>query len=598
MTASELPRRAAIPSEERWRVEDLYPDQEHWEEDFALVRRELEKAPAHRDLGKSAAALLAALRFQDEVGERLERVFVYAHLRHDEDRTDSAHQGLLERARSLLVAAQGALAFITPAVLDIPPERLEEFLARESGLELYRHKLEDIQRLRTHVRGAAEEELLAQAGELAMAPATVFRLLNDADLSFPQVRDEAGQEVALSHGRFLRFMESRDRRVRREAFEAMYAAYGHNVNTFAGLLNSSVKKDAFFARARRYPGALAAALDADRVPEAVYANLIDAVHAQLPQLHRYLALRRRLLGVDELQMYDLYVPLFPAQDRTIPYARAAETVREGMAPLGEEYARVLAEGLASGWVDVAENAGKASGAYSSGAYGVHPYVLLNYQGTLHDVFTLAHEMGHALHTHLSARRQPFVYADYSIFVAEVASTVNETLLLHHLLDTAADDAMRRYLLNHHLEQFRTTVFRQVMFAEFERSIHAWVEQGGALTPDYLRRAYRELVTAYHGPEVVPDEGIELEWARIPHFYSAFYVYKYATGFSAATALAGRILSGNAADRDCYLGFLGRGSSDYPVELLRGAGVDMAYPQPVAECLAAFAAALDRLEGLS
>ena len=593
--AQKLPRRDEVPPQHKWHTEDLYPDTEAWEQDFARVAEALPAAASFHPLGESAGKLLGALRWQDQVGERLERVYTYAHLRRDEDAGDSAGQTLVERAKGLYVQYLGATSFFTPEILGIDPGDLERFLADQPGLQLYRHKLDEIGRMRPHVLSAPEEAILAGTAELAMAPATVFRLLNDADLRFPSILDEANVPVELTKGRYTTFLESRDRRVRRDAFQTLYGAYGERANTIAGLLNAGVKKDVFYARTRRYDGALEAALDADRVPVSLYDSLIAAIHAGLPQLARYLRLRRKLLGLDELHMYDLYVPMVPDVEWQITYEEAARLVEAGLAALGEDYGRILTEGLSSGWVDVVESQGKAGGAYSTGAYGVHPYVLLNHQPNLNSVFTLAHEMGHALHTHHSNERQPYVYADYSIFVAEVASTLNESLLLHHLLATTQDRKKRLYLLNHSLEQFRTTVYRQVMFAEFEKLIHRQVEAGEALTPDSLKRTYRALNETYYGAQVVVDDEIALEWSRIPHFYSAFYVYKYATGFSAATALAVGILRDGAPARDRYLEFLSSGGSDHPVALLQKAGVDLTTPAPVRAALTVFEATLDEME---
>ncbi len=592
-----LPRRDEVPPQYKWRTADLYPDAAAWEKDFAWVAEALPAAASFHPLGEFAGKLLGALRWQDLVGERLERVYTYAHLRRDEDAGDSAGQTLVERAKGLYVQFLGATSFFTPEILATSAENLERFELEQPDLQLYRHKLEEIGRMRAHVLSAPEEAILAGTVELAMAPTTVFRLLNDADLRFPSIQNETGVAVELTKGRYASFLENRDRRVRRDAFETLYGAYGDRVNTIAGLLNASVKKDVFYARTRHYESALEAALDADRVPVSLYDSLIAAIHAGLPHLSRYLRLRRKLLGLDELHMYDLYVPMIPEIEWKTSYEESTHMVQDGLAALGESYGMVLAKGLSSGWVDVLENQGKASGAYSTGAYGIHPYVLLNHQPNLNSVYTLAHEMGHALHTYYSSERQPYVYAEYSIFVAEVASTLNESLLTRHLLANTKDRTRRLYLLNYHLEQFRTTVYRQVMFAEFEKLIHQQVEAGEVLTPDSLNRTYRALNETYYAAGAVVDDEIALEWSRIPHFYSAFYVYKYATGFSAATALASGILREGDPARERYLKFLSSGGSDYPVELLQKAGVDLTTPAPVEAALNVFAETLDELEGL-
>jgi len=432
---------------------------------------------------------------------------------------------------------------------------------------------------------------------LAEAPSNIFTMANNADLKFPFIRDEQNRMVELTKGNYIQFMESSDRRVRQEAFTALYQTYKKQINTWAATLNASVKVDVFFAKAHKYPNAAEASLDDDNVTISVYDNLIETVHEFLPELHRYVRLRKKAMAVDELHMYDIYVPMVPEVQLSVSYEQAKEMIMEGLKPLNEEYLALLATGFSSSWIDVYENEGKTSGAYSWGTYRTHPYVLLNYQETLDAMFTVAHEMGHSLHTHFSNREQPHIYSGYKIFVAEVASTLNEILVMEHLLETTQDPKLLTYILNHYLEQFRGTVFRQTMFAEFERIIHAEVEKGGALTAESLSEIYLALNAQYYGPDITLDEDISLEWARIPHFYSGFYVYKYATGFSAAAALARKILEEGQPAVDRYITFLSSGSSDYPLELLRKAGVDMETPQPVRDSLQVFSGLLDRLEAL-
>jgi oligoendopeptidase F len=597
-----LPPREAIPEADRWRVEDIFPTDAAWEEAFRALEADVGRAAAFRGrLGEGPQVLLEALRAQDDMGQRLERLYAYAFLRRDEDARVGRYQEMGDRVARLATAVEAAWAFFDPEVLALPEEALRGWLANPpsgaEGLAIYRHRLDNLLRQKPHVLSPAEEALLARVGELARAPETAFDMLNDADIRFPTVRDEAGREVELTKARYLRFLESHDRRVRRDAFEALYATYGRHRNTLGALLGASVRRDWFYAETRRYPSSLAMALDADNVPVAVYDQLVAAVRAHLGDLHRYLRLRRRVLGLERLHMYDLYVPLVRRPERHIPYPEAVRTVEAGLRALGEEYVRRYRDAIASRWVDVYENQGKAGGAYSWGVYGVHPFVLLNYQGTVDHVFTIAHEFGHALHSQLAQETQPYPYAGHSIFVAEVASTVNEALLMHHLLQSARDREERAYLVNHYLEEFRGTVFRQVMFAEFERRIHEVVESGGALTADNLSSIYRELNLAYYGAEVEVDPEIDLEWARIPHFYRAFYVYKYATGFSAAQALAEAVRrEGEPAVRR-YLDFLRSGSSKYPVDLLREAGVDMTRPEPVERALGVFAELVGELERL-
>ena len=489
------------------------------------------------------------------------------------------------------------MSYIQPEILAIPTEELEKLQQSEQGLEHYRLLLEEITRYKPHTLSASEEAIMAQVSELASAPGKIFGMLNNADIKFPMITNEKGEEVELTKGRYTQFMESKDRRVRKEAFEALYATYGKHRNTIAATLASVVKRDVFYARTRKYESALKASLFADNIDQSVYDNLIETVRDHLPLMHRYVALRKKLLGLDELHMYDLYVPMVQEVEMEIPYEQAVSTIKEALQPLGEDYGKVLEEGFTSGWIDVYENEGKTSGAYSWGAYTTHPYVLMNYQDNVNNMFTLAHEMGHALHSYYSNKTQPYTYADYRIFVAEVASTLNEALLMNHMLEKTTDKAERLYLINYYLEQFRGTLFRQTMFAEFEKLIHANSEKEVPLTADSLSEWYRELNVAYHGDEMIVDEQIDLEWARIPHFYNNFYVYKYATGFSAATALSKQILEEGHPAVERYLSFLKSGGSDYPLNLLKKAGVDMTSPQPIKDALAVFKDLLDELEEL-
>ncbi|MCL6581587.1 MAG: oligoendopeptidase F [Firmicutes bacterium] len=595
-TKGELPRREEVPAELKWRLEDIYATEEEWEQGFAELRRLLPELRSYQGrLMESPRTLLAALRLADRVGELLLDLYAYARMRRDEDNTVTRYQGMTDRAAALRSDCGAALAFMVPEILAADPAKVETWLGSDEDLALYRHRLHDILRRRPHTLSAELEELLAQTEVMAEGPQTIFTMLARADLKFPTVKDEEGQEVPLSEGRYHTFMLCGDRRVRRDAFTALYETYGRYENTWAAIYSASVRKDVFYSRARRFASSLEAALHEDNIPPAVYRNLVQAVRRHLPALHRYMSVRRRRLGVDTLHMYDLYVPIVAQADREVPYEEATRTVLAALRPLGEEYLAALRNGLAGGWVDVLENKGKTTGAYSWGTYGSHPFVLLNYQGTLHDVFTLAHEMGHAMHSYFTWASQPFVYADYSSFVAEVASTLNENLLLHHLLEHTEDEAERLYLLNQHLEDFRTTVFRQTMFAEFELLTHERVESGEALTPEFLKGVYRDLNAAYYGPEVHIDEEIALEWARVPHFYRPFYVYKYATGYSAATALAEQVLREGDPAAGRYLEFLKAGGSDYPIEVLKRAGVDMTTPEPVERALEVFERLVGEME---
>jgi len=594
-----LPARPEIPDKYKWRLEDIYARDAHWEKDFQQIQKLTGEVAAYRGkLGQDARNLLEALRAQERLEELNEKVYTYARMRRDENNTNPVYQSLTDRADSLNTLVQTALSFYVPEILAIPPETLERFRQGEPGLALYRFVLEDLLRQRKHVLSAAEEQILAQAGEVAQAPSNIFKMINNADMIFPSIRDEEGKEAALTHGSFIRFMESGDRRVRGEAFSSLYSAYRKQKNTIAATLSSSVKKDVFYARVRKFPSALQASLFSDNILPEVYDNLIQTVRSNLSSMHRYVDLRKKLLGLPELHMYDLYTPIVKDVQWDISYPEAVEMVKDGLSPLGRDYGETVARAFESGWVDIYENQGKTSGAYSWGPYGTHPYILMNYQNTLNNVFTLAHEMGHAMHSYYSYREQPYTYAHYKIFTAEVASTVNESLMMDYFLKKAVERDKKIYLLNYYLEQFRGTVFRQTMFAEFEKIIHAKTEAGEALTGELLNGIYRQLNVDYYGPGIIVDEEIDLEWARIPHFYTAFYVYKYATGFSAAAALTRRILKEGEPAVAQYLSFLKKGGSDYPLNLLRSAGVDMATPRPVQEGIDVFAQLLEQIETMT
>ncbi|MGG4494621.1 oligoendopeptidase F [Brevibacillus reuszeri] len=593
-----LPKRSDVPAEYKWRLEDIYPSDADWEKDVQKGKQLADQIAALKGtLGQSGKNLLQALTLQDELLKTLDQVYVYARMRRDEDNANSTYQGLTDRATGLSTQAYGAISYIQPEILAISNDELQKWIEEEAGLAHYRILLDEIMRFQPHTLSSEEEALLANMSELASAPSKIYGMLNNADMKFPMITDENGEEVELTKGRYIQFMESKDRRVRKEAFEALYETYGKFRNTIAASLTSAIKGDVFYARTRKYPSALYAALFADNVDLSVYDNLIATVREHLPLMHRYIALRKKLLGVDELHMYDLYVPIVPEVEMNIPYDQAVSTIKEALHPLGEEYGSILEEGFSNGWIDVYENAGKTSGAYSWGAYTTHPFVLMNYQDNVNNMFTLAHEMGHALHSYHSNHAQPYTYADYKIFVAEVASTLNEALLMNHLLETTTDKKQRMYLINYYLEQFRGTVFRQTMFAEFEKIVHAKEEQEEPLTADSLSEIYRKLNVAYHGPDMVVDEEVDLEWARIPHFYRNFYVYKYATGFSAATSLSKQILEEGQPAVDRYLQFLKGGSSDYPLNLLKTAGVDMTSAAPIAEALSVFKGLLEEMEQL-
>jgi oligoendopeptidase F len=550
------------------------------------------------DFQKSAANILEVLQLKDAIGMVLDKLYVYARMHKDEDNANSLYQGMTDRIQGLATEAGGVISFIVPALVTLKSEQLRQYLDQLPELRIYSRFFEEIERQKAHILSEAEEKILAESADLADSSGMIFGMLDNADLKFPYIRDENGEEAELTKGRYSKFIESPDRRVRQDAFKALYDSYGKLRNTLGATLNSSVKSDIFYAKVRRFKSALQASLDGDNIPETVYERLIEVVHGFLPELNRYLRLRKKLLGLDDLHMYDLYTPLLPEYRKNFEYHEAKQLVLEGLSPLGEEYIKLARHGLESGWVDVYENEGKTSGAYAWGAYETHPYILLNYQGKLRDVFTIAHEMGHAMHSYYSNHSQPYINAGYRIFVAEVASTVNEALLMEDLLRKTEDRLEKEYLINQYLEQFRTTVFRQTMFAEFEKIIHQEVENGGALTTDWLTDCYLELNRQYYGQETVIDPEIGLEWSRIPHFYTGFYVYKYATGYAAAIALSRRILEQGGEARLQYLGFLKGGDSDYPLNLLRRAGVDMESPAPVEAALNVFKQLIDELAGLT
>ena len=602
MTDRKLNTREEADARCKWAIEDLYKDDEDWKRDYELLKSRIPELTKFRGrLGESAEVLLSMQKLSDELNQLLEKVYVYANQRLHENTDNSTYQNLASQAQGLLVELSESLSFVEPELMELPDGIIETFLDENEELSVYRQYFENIIRQKKHVLPTEQEQLLAAMGEVAESPKDIFSMFNNADIRFPEITGEDGHPVQVTHGRYMSLMQSRNRQVRKDAFEAMYGVYGDWRNTLAAMYRANVKQEAFLAKAHKYTSDLEAALDGSHIPVKVYEQLIEAVHESMPLMYRYMKLRKKLLGVEELHMYDLYVPVIEQDHSEIPFEQAKKTVLEGLAPMGEEYLHLLREGFDHGWIDVYENQGKRTGAYSWGAYGTHPYVLLNYQGTLHDVFTLAHEMGHALHSWYSDEHQPYIYAGYRIFVAEVASTCNEALLIHYLMEQskkAGDQKKTMYLMNYFLEQFRTTLFRQTMFAEFEKITHGLQEQGETLTADRLCEIYYDLNKLYFGEEICVDQEIAMEWARIPHFYTPFYVYQYATGFSAAIALSKQILEQGAPAVERYKKFLKGGSSMYPLELLKMAGVDMEQKAPVQDALAVFAQYLDEMERLA
>ena len=595
METNKIPARADVPEKDKWAIQDLFATDDDWRASLAKAKEFIPRITAFRGrLAESGAVLLSFFRLDDEISLAFDALVHYAQRRSDEDTRVAAYQEMVSQVTRFAVEIQSAAAFETPELLAISDEDMNRLYAEEPELELYRLNIDRIRRRREHVLSDKEEAILAAAGEMAASPDDIYSMLNDADLKFPDATDKDGNKHPVTHGTFIPLMQSYDRVLRKSAFDSLYSVYGQFRNTSAATLSAQLKQLLFFANVRKYPSTLDAALDGNEVPTEIYRNLIDAVHRSFAPMYRYVALRKKLLGVDELHMYDLYVPVVDGVEMKFTFEEAKEIALKALAPLGEDYLNLLREGFANGWIDVYENEGKRSGAYSAGAR-VHPYVLLNFKGTLDDVFTLVHEMGHSIHSYLSNKTQPTAYQDYVIFVAEVASTCNEALLMEYLLSVTTDKKERAYLINHFLEQFRGTLYRQTMFAEFELAANEMTQRGEGTTAEALCAMYKKLNEQYFGPAMNVDEEISLEWARIPHFYYDYYVYQYATGYAAAIALSRRILrEGEPAVKD-YLGFLSGGCSADPITLLRGAGVDMASPKPIEDATKLFDEMISEME---
>ena len=595
METNKIPARADVPAKDKWAIQDLFATDDDWRAALAKAKEFIPRITAFRGrLAESGAVLLSFFRLDDEISLAFDALVHYAQRRSDEDTRVAAYQEMVSQVTRFAVEIQSAAAFETPELLAISDEDMNRLYAEAPELELYRLNIDRIRRRREHVLSDKEEAILAAAGEMATSPNDIYSMLNDADLKFPDAVDKDGNKPPVTHGTFIPLMQSYDRVLRKSAFDSLYSVYGQFRNTSAATLSAQLKQLLFFANVRKYPSTLDAALDGNEVPTEIYRNLIDAVHRSFAPMYRYVALRKKLLGVDELHMYDLYVPVVDGVEMKFTFEEAKEIALKALAPLGEDYLNLLREGFANGWIDVYENEGKRSGAYSAGAR-VHPYVLLNFKGTLDDVFTLVHEMGHSIHSYLSNKTQPTAYQDYVIFVAEVASTCNEALLMEYLLSVTTDKKERAYLINHFLEQFRGTLYRQTMFAEFELTANEMTQRGEGTTAEALCAMYKKLNEQYFGPEMNVDEEISLEWARIPHFYYDYYVYQYATGYAAAIALSRRILrEGEPAVKD-YLGFLSGGCSADPITLLRGAGVDMASPKPIEDATKLFDEMISEME---
>ena len=598
MAEKKIRLREEIPVEDTWATEDLYATDAAWEAELASIAEDQAYMAAFAGtLSQSADQLLTYLTRMEQTSAKVSLLANYAMRKADQDTRNGFYQAMSGKFMSVAVGLRAACAFETPEIMAISDDQLEAFYAEKPELERYRRYLTNLRRRKAHILSPAEEKLLAAAGEISGAPSDVYGSFANADITFPDAIDSEGKPHPLTQGTFISYEENPDRQLRKSAYENLYHTFGNYKNTAAGLLNAQGKQLKFHADARKYDSTLEAALDRTNVPTSVYTNLIEAVHQNIDKMHRYIRLRKKLLGVEDLHFYDIYMPLLADVDKEIPFAEAKQTVYDALHPLGDEYRAILKEGFKNRWIDVYENVGKRGGAYSAGA-AVHPYVLLNYSGTLDSQFTLAHEMGHALHSYLSNKHQNPIDANYVIFVAEVASTCNEALLMEYLLNKTTDKKERAYLINHFLDQFRGTLYRQTLFAEFEMIIGKYIGEGRTLTADLLCEEYKKINEFYYGPDMIVDDEIAMEGARIPHLYYNYYVFQYATGYSAAIALSRKILAeGEPAVTD-YLNFLSGGCSKSPIYLLKGAGVDMTTPEPINEALALFDKLLDEMEELT
>lgn len=590
--------RNEIAREYTWDLESIFTTNADWHHSYQAVSERIPHLEALKGtLAESGKALFDVLQARDAVVEQIEKLFVYASLRKDEDTTNSTYQAMYDRAMQLYVRATTATSFIEPEILALPQARQDQFVQDHPALHLYDHHLHDLSRNRPHIRSIEVEAVLAAASEITETPDTIFSMIDNADLKLPTITDEQGREVELTKGNYLVYIRSTDRRVRKEAFEGMHRTFLKQRHTIAATLSGQVKGALFHTRQRTFSSTRQRALFRNNIPLSVYDNLVSTVTESIPLLNRYLKLRKRCLQLDELHLYDLYVPIVEETDEEISYEQARDTVIAALAPLGEHYTTILQRAFSERWIDVYETPGKRGGAYSGGSYATQPFILLNYQNKRDSMYTLAHELGHSMHSFFTRNTQPFQYGDYTIFVAEVASTLNEGLLTEYLLRTRTDRAMRLAILNHSLESLRSTLFRQTMFAEFEQTIHQQVQEGQPLTADSLGAAYHEINARYYGGETVIDDLVDAEWARIPHFYYTFYVYQYATGISAASALVQQILREGQPAVDRYLNFLRSGSSAYSIDLLKQAGVDMNTPEPIRLTLQLFASHLTQMEEL-
>lgn len=594
----EVKDRKDIDVKDTWNLESIYANNELWEEEYAALEKEAEefaklKGAIEEDVSKIPAVLDAYYGLH----RRLSKLSVYARMRFDQDTTDSTYQTMSAKIGSLGVKIGAASAFVEPEILSYSKEQLEAAEKENERTAYYGRKIEEMLRGQEHTLDAEKEELLAAAGDMAEAPDDIFSVLMNADMKYPDIVLEDGTHLPLTNSTYISYMESPDRAVREGAFKTLYGQIASLKNTFAAIYRGNLKQAKFYAQSRKYSSARAMYLADSNVPESVYDNLLSAVHEALPMMYRYVAVRKKVLGVDKLHMYDVYTPIVAAQNQTYEFEQAKQMVFEALKPMGEDYLSHAREGLENRWIDIYPNKGKKGGAYSWGCYDSQPFILLNYTKNLDSVFTLIHEMGHSIHSYYSRTTQDYAYSDYKIFVAEVASTCNECLLMHDLLEKTTDKEQRKYLLNHYLDSFKGTLFRQTMFAEFEKNAHEYCAQGKPLTAEALSQMYLELNQKYFGPDMEKDEEIAYEWMRIPHFYTPFYVYQYATGYSAAVALSAKILKEGKPAVDAYMSFLKGGESKDPIDLLKMAGVDMTTEKPVADALALFGELVAELEAL-
>lgn len=596
--ASTVPDRSQVDKAETWDVEAIFTNDEAWEETFRKIEAAVPTLTTFQGrLGESADVFLEAQKTVEEVSIDFGKLYVYSHLKHDENTANPTYMALQSRAMALGAQLGAALSWMEPELAALPDETLDSFLNSSDDLKVYAHMIDDLRRSRAHILSDKEERLLAQLSPVTGASSETFGILNNADLTFPEIKDENGHTVEITHSRYGKMMESQDRRVRQEAFQKLYSVYGQFKNTLATTLTGNTKGHNISADIRGFKSAREQALFSNAIPESVHENLIQTVNDNLGLLHRYVELRKKILAVDELHSYDLYVSLLPDVDMNVSIEEARDISLKALAPLGEDYVAIVEKAFTDRWIDFAENRGKRSGAYSSGTYGTFPYILMNWQGTLDNLFTLVHELGHSVHSYYTRSEQPYTYANYSIFLAEIASTTNENLLTEYLLKTQTDPKVRAYVINHYLDGFKGTVFRQTQFAEFEHQIHKDDQNGVALTAEYMTKFYAEMNQRYYGPALTSDPEIGLEWSRIPHFYYNYYVYQYSTGFSAATAFFKAITEEGQPAVDRYLSFLKAGSSAYPLDVLKTAGLDMSSPEPIEAAMKVFERYLDELEGV-